>query len=118
MDLTGKSGKNQVSAEETGPISCPISSYSQKVVFYTLHPNISMHILHTVLYTFPYGADKENLFNSQKLFCLMTISYILVMCDSGVILAGEIRFKAPLGVIGLTEITFSLPTVVMTCRCW
>ena len=92
MDLTGKSGKNQVSAEETGPISCPISSYSQKVVFYTLHPNISMHILHTVLYTFPYGADKENLFNSQKLFCLMTISYILVMCDSGVILAGEIRF--------------------------
>ena len=48
----------------------------------------------------------------------MTISYILVMCDSGVILAGEIRFEAPLGVIGLTEITFSLPTVVMTCRCW
>ena len=23
-------------------------------------PNISMHILHTVLYTFPIGTDKEN----------------------------------------------------------
>ena len=33
-----------------------------------LHPNISTHILHTVLYTFPsYGVDKENLFNSQEL---------------------------------------------------
>ena len=31
-----------------------------------LHPNISMHILHTVLYTFP-EADKENLSNSQEL---------------------------------------------------
>ena len=29
-------------------------------------PNISLHILHSVLYTFA-GADKENLFNNQEL---------------------------------------------------
>ena len=33
-----------------------------------LHPNISIHILHTVLHTFPsYSVYKENLFNSQEL---------------------------------------------------
>ena len=33
-----------------------------------LHPNISTHILQTVLYTFPsYSVYKENLFNSQEL---------------------------------------------------
>ena len=42
-DLTGKSGKNQVSAEETEPISCPISSYSQKV-FFTLYTLTSVCI--------------------------------------------------------------------------
>ena len=31
-----------------------------------LHPNISMHILHTVLQIFK-EANKENLFNSQGL---------------------------------------------------
>ena len=30
------------------------------------HPNISMHILHTVHHKF-HGADKENLFNNQEL---------------------------------------------------
>ena len=30
-----------------------------------LKNNISLHILHTVLYTFPKGADRENLFNNQ-----------------------------------------------------
>ena len=53
-----------------------------------LHPNIGMHIPHTVLYTFPYGADKENLFVNQKVSSLVTISFILtaLMCDSGVML--------------------------------
>ena len=32
-----------------------------------LHPNISMHILYTILHTFPKGADKENLFINQEL---------------------------------------------------
>ena len=30
-------------------------------------PNISIHILHTIRYTFSQGADKENLFNNQEL---------------------------------------------------
>ena len=29
--------------------------------------NISMHILHTVLYTFSVLVDKENFFNNQEL---------------------------------------------------
>ena len=35
------------------------------------NPNISMHILHTVLYTFPCKSTvtyRENLFNNQKVF--------------------------------------------------
>ena len=32
----------------------------------TLPPNISMHILHTVLYTFQLGVDKENLLINQE----------------------------------------------------
>ena len=30
-----------------------------------LPPNISIHILHTIHYTFFQGADKENLFTNQ-----------------------------------------------------
>ena len=53
-----------------------------------LHPNISTHILHTVLCIFPsYRVDKENLFNNQKFLLLVIISFILVafMCESRVI---------------------------------
>ena len=52
-----------------------------------LHPNISMHILHTVLWC----ADEENLFNNQKVLQLI-IFFILVtlMIDSGVILKGKL----------------------------
>ena len=31
-----------------------------------LHCNISMHINHTALFSFSYGADKDNLFNSLE----------------------------------------------------
>ena len=60
------------------------------------HPNISMHILHTVLYTFPCKSTvtyRENLFNNQKVFELVIISFFLmtVTHDSGVILYVEIR---------------------------
>ena len=53
----------------------------------SLQPNISMYILHTVLYTFP-KVDKENLFKNQEPYELLIISLILVtlMFDSGVIL--------------------------------
>ena len=55
---------------------------------YLLHPKISMHILHTVFYTFPSGADKEILLNNQELLCLLIIFIILMtsMFDSVVIL--------------------------------
>ena len=43
-----------------------------------LHPNISMHILHTVLCTFSYGTDNESLLNNQELFKLVIISFILM----------------------------------------
>ena len=42
-----------------------------------LHPKLSMHILHTVLYTFSV-ADGENLFNNQEPLYLVIFSFILV----------------------------------------
>ena len=52
------------------------------------HPNISMHILSTVLKYSSQGAYKENLFNNQEPLWMTIISLILttLMCDSGVIL--------------------------------
>ena len=43
-----------------------------------------MHILHTVLYTFPICAGKENLYNNQEVLQLIIISFILMtlMFDS------------------------------------
>ena len=48
-----------------------------------------MHILHTVLYTFPKVlADEESLFTDQKLLLLVIISFILMtlMFDSALML--------------------------------
>ena len=63
-------------------------NFSDQVLFNSLHPKIIMHILHTVLYTFPKVLDKENLSNKQELLWLVIISFILMtlICDSGVIL--------------------------------
>ena len=63
-------------------------NFSDQVLFNSLHPNIIMHILHTVLYTFPKVLDKENLSNKQELLWSVIISFILMtlICDSGVIL--------------------------------
>ena len=42
--------------------------FFRKVYFINpLHPNINMHILHTVIHTFPKVQIKENLFNNQGL---------------------------------------------------
>ena len=64
-----------------------------------LHPNISMQILHTVLYTFPEVLTRGTVFKNQELYKLVIISLILVtlMFDSGVILLGEIRCWSLLG---------------------
>ena len=53
-----------------------------------LHPNICIHILLTVLYTFHSEADKENLFNNQENVELVIIFFILMilMNDSAVLL--------------------------------
>ena len=46
------------------------------------HPKLSMHILHTVLYTFSV-ADRENLFNNQEPLYLVIISFILMVLNEG-----------------------------------
>ena len=53
-----------------------------------LHPKISMHIIHTVLYVISLCADKENLFCNPKVPSLMIISVIVItlVSDSVVIL--------------------------------
>ena len=38
-----------------------------------LHSNISIHILHTILYTFPKVLKREKLFNNQELPLLMVV---------------------------------------------
>ena len=56
----------------SGPISW------EGVRINSLHLDISMHILHTVLYLYIFwGADKENLFNNQELLKLVNISSML-----------------------------------------
>ena len=64
-----------------------------------LHPNISMHNLHTVHYTFPEVLTRGTVFKNQELYELVIIFLILVtlMFDSGVILWGEIRGWSLLG---------------------
>ena len=64
-----------------------------------LHPNISMQVLHTVLYTFPEVLTRGNVFKNQELYKLLIIFLILetLEFDSGVILLGEIRSWSLLG---------------------
>ena len=78
---------------QTNSLSKDLQNIRDIKNFKPLHPNISVHIPHTVLYTFPKCASKENLFNNQKVLQLFIISFILVnlMFDSGMILKGEIR---------------------------
>ena len=65
-----------------------IATFNIHLLIIPSHPNISWHILHTVLYTFSWAVDKEDLFENQELYKLLVISLILVtlMFDSGVIL--------------------------------
>ena len=51
----------------------------------TRYPNIGMHILHTVLYTFPKVLTRENLLNRPELLELARFSFIplTLKCDSG-----------------------------------
>ena len=51
-----------------------------------LHPDISMHTLHTILNTSPYVLAGRICLTVKRFFILITL-----MFDSGVILKGEIR---------------------------
>ena len=53
-----------------------------------LHPKISVHILHTVLYTFPTMLTRRILLTIKSFYGWQSFPFILmtIMCDSGVIL--------------------------------
>ena len=57
--------------------SHPSAAFLQ-AFFNPLHPNISIHIHLTALFTFPTVTDKENLFQNQGLIQILIISLILV----------------------------------------
>ena len=70
---------------------------SGMVFFNPLHPNISLHILHTVLYTFPMVL-KRRICLTVTSFNLELIPSFILVCDSEVILTPntlvlEIRFR-------------------------
>ena len=46
------------------PTAIQVKTVYKKLTF--LHPDISMHILHTVLYTFPMILTRRILFNNQE----------------------------------------------------
>ena len=58
-----------------------------------IHPNINMHILHTVLYTFPKVLTRRICFTVKSFLSWLTFLFILVtlMFSSGVILKGGLR---------------------------
>ena len=64
-----------------------------------LHPNISMHILHTALYTFPKVLTGRICLPIKRFLPKWTLPFFLMtlVCDSGVILLGEIRCLSLLG---------------------
>ena len=63
------------------------------VAFNPLHPNISGHILHTVLYTFPEVLIRRICLSINSFLCWWSFHFFLLtlMFDWSVILWGEIR---------------------------
>ena len=57
-----------------------------------LHPNISMHILHTILYTFPKVLTRRICLPIKRL--VPGDHFLYSLFDSRVILQGKIRFKS------------------------
>ena len=62
------------------------------MVITLFHPNVIMHILHTVLYTFLKVLTRKNLYTDKKLLLLRIISFILMtlICDSGRYTGGKL----------------------------
>ena len=73
--------------------------FARSVTIHHLHPNISLQVLHTGLYTFPIS-------HNQKLVMFLIISFILttIIYDPRLVLLGEIRCLSFSGVKGLTII--------------
>ena len=65
-----------------------IATFNIHLLTNPLHPYISRHILHTVLYTFPELLTRRICLKIKSFYKLLVISLILVtlMFDSGVIL--------------------------------
>ena len=59
-----------------------------KFLINPLHPNISLHILYTVLYTFPKVLTRRICFDNYEILYLMIICFIPVtlVCESQVML--------------------------------
>ena len=64
-------GMDKKQPSETDPIMPKDDKEVEKQVFYykTLHPNISMHILHTVLSTFPKVLARRICLPIKSFFC-------------------------------------------------
>ena len=60
--------------------------------------NISMHILHTVLYTFPEMLTRRICLTIKSCLSFRSLILLNLMFDLGVILSGEIRCLSLLGV--------------------
>ena len=70
-----------------------------------LHPNISIYILHTLLYYILFWYWQGEFIWRSKLLILVIISFILMILrnDSAVLLKGEIRYWSLLGYKGLIK---------------
>ena len=58
--------------------------------FNPLHPNISLHILHTVLYTFPTELKRRICLTITSFNLELVIPSFILVCDSEVILLGDL----------------------------
>ena len=72
-------------------ISWPKTTTTRHHLLTPLHLNVGMHILHTVLNSFPEGTDQENLLNNQEPLRLSIIFSILVIFDSGLLFLVTVR---------------------------
>ena len=72
-------------------VSWPKTTTTRFHLLTPLHLNIGMHILHTVLNSFPKGTDQENLLNNQEPLRLSIIFSILVTFDSGLLFLVTVR---------------------------
>lgn len=72
-------------------VSSPKTTTTRHHLLTPLHLNVGMHILHTVLNSFPEGTDQENLLNNQEPLRLSIIFSILVTFDSGLLFLVTVR---------------------------